>query len=801
MKIQWTNVSGGSFATAGDWSLGTVPGPSDIAVLPLLTGAPYTVTVGSNETVLGINTASNATLDVAGGSTQFSDFAGTAGGANLGTVKIENGDFLFITDGSFDNPGIISLNSTGFTTEFDGASLLLGHGVVTMSDNVANNTLVHNELTIGTNVDNTISGSGTVTLNLNEKSGIIDSNGTDGLYVVSPNALLQNTGLLEATGAGGLYLEFTIDDSSGGTILANNGPVFLGAVVIGGVSVPGTATIIGGLLESQGTGSIEVPTDGYAELNGSGGKTVTIEGDISVADNAQLGVLGVIDNTGQIQLNGSGQGADLYFGLASSAVGDTTLEGDGSIDLVSSAELLPNAKATQTRAPIVTNVNNTIFGTGGIDNVTFVNEVDGVVNATGSLGFGNASVTNAGLLEATGSNAFFGAGNSTITNTATGKMEAGAGARFLFQHATIVGGTLSGPIELSGNGNPLTEFTTFDGSGTPLAIQGSLTGIGFIAAPAFKGVIDNTGTITNSVIEVEAAKTNKVTFAGSGSVVLKPGGSGISTASPTLPAVQLNNSNHISGAGIIGSPNLIFDNAAGGIVEANQTKPIVVDTGAHTVINAGTLQADAGSALLVESALSNSGTLNADNGFISLSGAVTGAGTAVLSGTAQVEFAAASSNNTKFTASSGETLFLDDSVKYTGTVFGFTGTDHLDLADVAFATATESFSKGVLTVNDHHGHVANIRFNGSYTLANFNLTGDGNGGTLITDPPAVAGGTPPASPGNHSPAPIDGIGAHNIALLGNYMASAFAAIAGGLSDRLGLQTQSGLLPMLAHPHV
>jgi hypothetical protein len=132
------------------------------------------------------------------------------------------------------------------------------------------------------------------------------------------------------------------------------------------------------------------------------------------------------------------------------------------------------------------------------------------------------------------------------------------------------------------------------------------------------------------------------------------------------------------------------------------------------------------------------------------------------SGTAQVEFAAASSNNTKFTASSGETLFLDDSVKYTGTVFGFTGTDHVDLADVAFATATESFSNGVLTVNDHHGHVANIRFNGSYTLANFNLTGDGNGGTLITDPPTVAGGRPPAAPGTHSPAPIDGIGAHNM---------------------------------------
>ena len=50
-------------------------------------------------------------------------------------------------------------------------------------------------------------------------------------------------------------------------------------------------------------------------------------------------------------------------------------------------------------------------------------------------------------------------------------------------------------------------------------------------------------------------------------------------------------------------------------------------------------------------------------------------------------------------------------------------------------------------------HTAQLKFGGSYTTVNFNLTNDGHGGTLIKDPPAA------------SPA--------NVALFGNYIAAGF----------------------------
>jgi hypothetical protein len=39
-----------------------------------------------------------------------------------------------------------------------------------------------------------------------------------------------------------------------------------------------------------------------------------------------------------------------------------------------------------------------------------------------------------------------------------------------------------------------------------------------------------------------------------------------------------------------------------------------------------------------------------------------------------------------------------------------------------------------LTVNDHGGHIAHIKFAGSFTTGSFTKADDGGGGTLLTDP-------------------------------------------------------------------
>ena len=60
----------------------------------------------------------------------------------------------------------------------------------------------------------------------------------------------------------------------------------------------------------------------------------------------------------------------------------------------------------------------------------------------------------------------------------------------------------------------------------------------------------------------------------------------------------------------------------------------------------------------------------------------------------------------------------------------------------------DSYANGVLTVTDGTNTDA-LDFNGSYVLANFKFASDGNGGTIVYDPPA----TPEVSTTSGEPEP------------------------------------------------
>jgi autotransporter passenger strand-loop-strand repeat protein len=96
-----------------------------------------------------------------------------------------------------------------------------------------------------------------------------------------------------------------------------------------------------------------------------------------------------------------------------------------------------------------------------------------------------------------------------------------------------------------------------------------------------------------------------------------------------------------------------------------------------------------------------------------------------------------------FTKNGGD-LQLDFSQSFTGTVAGFASppgvTEEIDLRDIVFTSATTvnfteaaNNTSGTLTVTDGT-HIANLTLLGQYTAANFSLSSDGNGGTLIKDP-------------------------------------------------------------------
>jgi autotransporter passenger strand-loop-strand repeat protein len=100
--------------------------------------------------------------------------------------------------------------------------------------------------------------------------------------------------------------------------------------------------------------------------------------------------------------------------------------------------------------------------------------------------------------------------------------------------------------------------------------------------------------------------------------------------------------------------------------------------------------------------------------------------------------ATAGSSQIAFT-SAGGTLQLDDAQHFSCTIAGFGVPGVIDLRDIAFGSGTTlgysgNTSSGTLTVSDGT-HAASIVLIGQYVQAQFATQADGNGGTLVTDPP------------------------------------------------------------------
>ncbi|MBR0745759.1 hypothetical protein JQ582_17665 [Bradyrhizobium japonicum] len=172
-------------------------------------------------------------------------------------------------------------------------------------------------------------------------------------------------------------------------------------------------------------------------------------------------------------------------------------------------------------------------------------------------------------------------------------------------------------------------------------------------------------------------------------------------------------------------------------------------TATGTTINAGGVQVDWGAA--------NATIVN--GGVRYVYGSATG--TTVLSGTQHVQ-AGGSADDT--TIGSGALAFvhaggtIDDVIfagpnaslvlaqasAFTGMISGWQDHDSLDLGDILFSDGLTSMAYaqnndntgGTLTVSDGT-HVATLHLLGQYSAADFALSSDGHGGTLITDP-AVA---------------------------------------------------------------
>jgi autotransporter passenger strand-loop-strand repeat protein len=97
--------------------------------------------------------------------------------------------------------------------------------------------------------------------------------------------------------------------------------------------------------------------------------------------------------------------------------------------------------------------------------------------------------------------------------------------------------------------------------------------------------------------------------------------------------------------------------------------------------------------------------------------------------------------------SSGGVVRLDDATSFGAAISGFGIRGGIGLVNVAYNSATTPLNfqeavstlSGTLTVNDGT-HVATLTLLGQYVTGQFHMAIDGNGGTLVTDPPVDSAG-------------------------------------------------------------
>ena len=617
-----------------------------------------------------------------------------------------------------------------------------------------------------------------------------------GILVVASGGTASGSTILnggtEIVSAGGIASDTNV--SSGGALIVSSGGVadpttiFRGGTetVRAGGTDDGARISSGGKLfiQSGGTAIDITIFSGGSAINSAHGELDVVvsaadsgvlvnSGTINVRNGATL-TLGAatLNNAGSINLLGSTSQTSL------SITHNVTLSGGGTVSMSDLSVVTDNGSGFT-----FTNVNNKIVGAGilGPEFILFlVNQAGGVIDGNGS-GIADlqihATVTNAGLIEGTTSEGVAIGPGGRVTNSGT-IAALGTGALATISDVTVANSTTKALILASGSGAQV-ELNTVTVSGGTLKTSGG----GQITTFS-----DNT--------------LSNVTLAASSFLVDIPGfDDGILTLK----------------SGTIG---------AGAVLETSGGTAIV----SGTVTNGGTLFASAAGDLIEIT-----------------SGAVVNGGVALI-GNGIVDFAGSSGESVRFLSNGSGGLKIADTVGHTsafsGRVSGFGGSGHsnhtqfIDLASVTSAGAiTSSYvsanagnTSGTLFVSSGGTMVAAIKMVGSYSVGEFHITSGAGGTVAITDPAIPNGGSVQPSAGSTFPRPgidlpdiafgaqttlaysqnptgaggtltvSDGRHTAAFALLGNYMAGSFVAVADGHGGTLITEANpQQQQPLLTHP--
>ncbi|MGD0762999.1 MAG: hypothetical protein ABR929_07385 [Roseiarcus sp.] len=814
VQVPWhfTNASGGSFNTVGNWSPASVPVAASTVYLDAggPTGPAYTVTSSVNNAISWLSIDSNATLDVAAGTFRVDSTVNPWSNAdNFGTIDIAAGATMIYGAAGSPSGDSAEIFNTGAVSVLGGASTwaylrfaapyndLLGGGTVTMSGDAEITTGAGNTTVVGLeNKNNTIEGAGTIggaELYLrNDVGGAIIANAATVLTLNASAAAatataygegIENAGVIETTGAGGLRIVGLGGLSSSPVAMENDGILEAngnGALAFVNANVEGLGDVEAIVSGAQIRLNSATLGSGGTISTAAGSSIVTVAGtndeiwcpdvenagNIIVANNSTLRIDINLENSGVFSLAGGANATTLEIVWPGA-----DLKGSGRLVLSDSAN---NFIVSDGSAEWLGNFSN-IYGAGtiGDGNLQFVNQAGGLVDANDSVGLNIVGDTNAnegpdynaGLIETTG------AGGLTIRNKLdnAGTLEAAGAGALTFDDATIT--DVDGVVEATTAGSSIVlDNSTIWGSDLSLTAGSSLATTAGAADTDTIGAgdVQNQGTITvsnGSTLKVSdqvwensgsmnigdptGAATLKIVglsdcnvfqLLGDGTVDLVNGSEIVSNgAANTLRNVT----NMIEGAGTIGGGNLTLQNSVHGVIDANGLTGLTINTGSNTVQNAGTIESNSAAGIAIDSPLVSAGYLIANQGNIHVTGQTYGAGLAEINNAAEVEFGSGGTD-VFFGAGADGTLRLDNSSisseAFHGDITGFASGDRIDLSDVAYVASGASKTtrgyvgdtvNGVLTVTEG-ADTTTLWMIGDYTSSPFSLSSDGHGGTLVS---------------------------------------------------------------------
>jgi hypothetical protein len=576
--------------------------------------------------------------------------------------------------------------------------------------------------------------------------------------VVSGTATVTNFGTIR--GVGGTAVRFS---SSTDELVVEAGCAFKGAVFgaggtldldsgtgkLQGLLAGGNVTVSGSMAKTTFTnfGAVEIGAAGHFKLKGAGtigaGQSLIDAGALSVGKTLNVG--GDLIATGQLKGGGT---LALVGGTAAFNTGASLTVAHVAVSGTASVSVATNL----TYAGLWTQSAGTLSVAAG-DTLTFTgtgNALSGTVTGAGTVAFSKGGATFSGGAALTVARITV-AGSATTISVGENLTYAGQWTQSAGTVSVASGDTLT----LAGTGNSLSGAVS--GAGGVALVGGSdtLSGISLTAegltisgaAVTLSGTIANAGKIsaTSSGIVISAAGA---ILTGGGTVALSN-----NTANKIMGAIGAatlsNLDNTISGAGALGGGSMTLNNQAAGVINANGSKALTIDTGAATVVNAGLIKASGAGGLTILSAVNNSGVLSANGGNLTVTGAVSGGGKGLING-GTLDFTSTFNENVTFSGATG-ILEMAQSRQYTGSITGFSksGGTLLDLVDIAFVGAGEATFKGdatsgVLKVTDGV-HTARITLIGDYTTSSFVAASDGHGGTVIHDPTPGAAPPPPAA--------------------------------------------------------